>query len=380
MPRHLLLVLAVLATASFAWGQEIRIGVVIDRSGPGADDGMVHAIAAFDMRMRTAGGVFGMPIEILVRDGRGDPEVSRDALEQLASEHAVHALVCCTDAATASIGVEISERHGILLLSLAPHDDVNPWTFALAPDARTELRAIVGHVYSEGKRGLGLMTLSNDFGDLPARVLAEELTVAGMELVAVERYAPNVDVLTPEALWVATRQPGAVVVWGLAHDTRLAVASLRQRGYQGPVYVRSALLGEPAANIDATTFAHVRFGVAPILVHQTDATTASLDAAEHVADFIWALYGVRNLSTDAARVFDALGLLRSAAEQAAVYGVSPDDVNGYRSAIRDAAIALPVYVGAGGSYDLEESGGLAALPAGLVFIELQGDRRVAVFP
>lgn len=380
MHRFLLMLVACCA-ASIVLAQEIRIGVVVDRSGPAASAAIEAAIAAFDMRLRSQGGVFGIPVEVLVRDSRGDPRATATALELLATEDDVHALVCCHDVPSARTSAAVASEHGLPLLLLASPDIApGPWWFALGPDARTELRGIVGHAYAEGKRALGLMTLDHSFGDLPERVLTQELGAAGMDLAVVERYPPDVDVLTPEALWVATRQPGAVVVWGLARDTRLAVDALRRRGYQGPVYARSDLFDGPSEGIDPSAFAGVRLAVAPILVDDAAVSTPSLAAAERLGDVLFGLYGIPDVSAAAARAYDALDLLHAAAEQAAVYGVSPSDVAGYRLALRDAAIALPDFVGAAGIYDLQEAGGQAALPQGLAVVELRGARWVAITP
>ena len=380
MKHRYLLMLVVYCATSIVMAQGIRIGVVVDRSGP-VDSAIDAAIAAFELRIQSEGGVFGTDVEVLVRDGRGEPAATAAALDLLVTEHHVHALICCQDERSAGAGAAAALAHGVPVLTLAPSDaPPNPWWFGIGPDDRTELRAIVGHVYAEGKRAIGLMTLDHAFGDLPERVLTEELAVAGMDLVVVERYPPNVDVLTPEALWVATRQPGAVVVWGLARDTHLAVEALRQRGYMGPIYVRADLLSDPSAGIDPAVYAGARFAVAPILVDDATAATPESEAAARLKDVLFGLYGVREVSKEAARTYDALDLLRAAAEQAATYGVSPTDAGGYRLALRDAAIALPAFTGAAGIYDLQEAGGQAALPRGLAVVELRDSRLVAVLP
>lgn len=372
-----------LCLASAAAAQSIRIGVIVDRSGPAADASLDAAISAFGTRMATSGGVFGTPLEVLVADGRSDPSRIRAELERLVVDEGVHAIVCCTTAAAARVAREVASQHDVLILALAPTDGAGEWAFGLAPDQRTELRAIVSHAYGEGKRALALMTLDNAFGDAPQQILEEELPVAGMELVETQRYAPDVAVLTPEALWVATRLPGAIVVWGLPRDTRVAVDALRRRGYEGPLYVRSELVDSDAW--DWIGRRDVRVAVAPILVEDAAPSAAPglaepFDAVASLADMLFALFGVRDVSADAARAWDGLALLRDAAEQAALYGVPPEDVAGYRLALRDAAIALPPFPGAGGSYDLDERTDQAALPGGLVVGEMRNGRLVQIEP
>lgn len=378
--RVLILILLLVGTSASA--QAIRIGVVVDRTGAGASAAMEAVLAAFQTRARTSGGVFGVPFEVIVRDDRGDPARTRAEVEQLIAQEGVHAVVCCSGSATARVAASLAQASGTLVLTAGMIERAPAgWAFTLEPAERTELRAIVSHAYAEGKRALALMTLSNAFGDLATQILEEELGAAGLELVATERYRPDASVLTPEALWVATRQPGAVVVWGLSADSGVAIDALRRRGYGGPIYARSDAIAAAGPGIDAGLLGGVRFAVAPISVDDGPlAGDPTFEAAASLTDFVLALYGIRDVPADAARMYDGLDLLRAAAEQAAVYGVSPESVSAYRVALRDAAIALPPFAGAGGSYDLDERTNQAALPAGLVLVEVRAGRRVAVVP
>lgn len=375
MMLRLALIALLLLASGTAVAQSIRIGVVLDRIGASGGPAMAAAVSYFDSRTQRTGGVFGAPFEVIVRDGRGEPTQTRAEVERLILEDEVHAIVCCTRSASTELVHELAELHDVLVLALSPGPDADAgWLYGLGADQRTELRAIVSHSYGEGKSALALMTLDNAFGDLPERVLGEELEVAGMRLVAVERYSPAAEVLTPEALWVATRQPGAVVVWGLLRDTTVAVDALRRRGYEGPIYARADLAGELGLQT-------VQFPVPPILVADARSVTAvEASAAAALSDAMSGIYGVADVTPEAARAFDALDLLRAAAEQAALYGVSPDATASYRLALRDAAIALPEFEGAAGRYDLDERTNQAALPGGLVIAEPVTGRLVPVGP
>ena len=376
----LLLACLLACLLGLAAAQSIRVGVVVDRSGPAADAALDAAIGAFQARTASAGGVFGAPFEVLVRDGRSDPNHIRGELQRLVQQDGVHAIVCCDSQPAVRVAREVAEEHGVLVLALGAGDGGSAgWLFGLGADDRTELRAVVSHVYAEGKRALGLMTLENAFGNAPVRVLEEELPVADMELIAVERYPPDARMLTPEALWIATRLPGAVVVWGLAPDTAVAVDALRRRGYEGPLYVRSGLLADDSG-WERIARNRVRAAVAPVVADGSTSQASDSSAAAVLSDMLFTLYGVRDVTAAAGRAYDGLALLRDAAEQAALYGVPPDDVAGYRLALRDAAVALPPYLGAGGAYDLEERSDQAALPSGLIVVEATDGRLIPLAP
>jgi hypothetical protein len=181
-----------------------------------------------------------------VLDDRGDPRRA-EALAREALEGGTLALVCCTTAAATDRVSRIAEQQGVLLLALdAARPPEGAWTMQLAPSARTVMTAAAVHAAAEGKAALALMTLDTAFGDEAEASFERAVAVTGREVVSVVRYPAGAEVLTPEGLQVAAREPGAVIVWGLPDDTSRALQGLRRRGFLGPVYVRPASLPESA--------------------------------------------------------------------------------------------------------------------------------------
>jgi ABC-type branched-subunit amino acid transport system substrate-binding protein len=237
-----LLPFALLAGAR-AQTQPWTVGVVVSSSGTYADVGRPQAFAA----ERTAAaltlrGVFGTPLRVEVRDDGGDPRRAEALANELAEAGAVAVLCCTTPAATARVAEALHARltpH----LALAETDLAGRfWSFALVPDDRARLTAIAVDATRLGKVSLALMTLDTPYGAASEAALVQALADTGRSLAGETRYPADATVLTPEALWVATREPGAVVVWGLAGDLPVALDALSRRGYVGPVYARAAAL------------------------------------------------------------------------------------------------------------------------------------------
>ena len=372
------------AVGPAAWGQApaqpepYRLTVIVSDLGATAPRGRLERLVAEAWAARRAGlgGVYGRPLDVrVVSDAGSSARAARAARDAI--EAGAHALVCCsTSAATVQVA-PVAALAGVPLLSPTAGGiaDAAGWQFVLAADEATQLQAVVRDAYGRGVTRLGIMTLEGSFGDTAVARLLSFLGVPELQLVAEARYPADATVLTPEALRVATREPGAIVVWGLRDDTAVAVRGLRERGWNGPVYLRAALLDPLAGGLPSGLSGDVRVPVSPASV------PSAVDADDPAASWLFDARGLgdgrlesRPYLADGAIVHDALVLLGRAFEQATSYGVDPTDLRGFRLALRDALVALPETTLAAGRYDLSMDSTQAALAQGLVMGRLVAGR------
>lgn len=384
MPVRRIVLILLLAMLTSAEAQRYRIGVVLSMSGAHTESGRLEsaAIEVFLHGLRIRSPQFAAGVEIDVRDDTGSPQHAARLAAELIDD-GVHLLVCCSTAAAARAVTELATDNGILTLSPteAAAQVGTVWHYGFAPTEETLLRAVVVHAFASGKMGLGLMTLDNAFGRRAHEVLQREMAVAAMELRGHASYPAAERPLTPDALWVASREPGAVVVWGLRSDSLAATAALRSRGYLGPVYLRPAVLDPAAGGVDLFTLDRVFSPLAPMRLR--DSLPPDHPSAAPVATLTRLLaerYGPEYLATESAVMFDLLTIALRAIEQATQYGVAPEAVASFRQALRDAAVGLPQAAGAAGSYDLTELRSDAMLPSGLVMAEIAAGRMRASLP
>lgn len=382
MPRavRLLLVLCALLPGSAALADAWTVGVIVSASGPNAEVGRAQAYAA----ERTAAalardGVFGAPFEVLVRDDAGDPRRAEALAGELADAGAL-AIVCCTTPAATTRVAETLDARMTPHLALAASDLTDRfWSVSLAPSDRTRLTAIAVDASGQGKASLAMMTLDSDFGAAALAAFERALADAGRSLAGEARYPAEAAVLTPEGLWIATREPGAVVVWGLPRDLPVALDGLRRRGYEGIVYARDAALPAPAWERLAPAGAHAfdpDDAWTGLRVALPPAALAGRLPPEHphasgVAAFVGRVLGgdptVASPGERAtmAQVDDALVWLHAAFEQVAAIGLDAGAVT-RRLAVRDALIGAPLTRLAAGAYDASEDDPQAARWQGLV--------------
>lgn len=389
--RSLLVVLAVLgglaqpvADAQSTVPNGLIVGVITSRAGTAGAVGASQALAAEAWADATArnGGIYGVPVEVRVLDDGGLPARALAAAESLITDGA-HAIVCCTTAAAARAVADLAEATGVLLIS--PSDPgatrfeqpSSYWSYSLWPSESDALTGVVAHASATGRGSLALMTLDNEFGAGASETLTALLGYAGMRLAAEHRYGPSVQELRPDALLIASHQPGGVVVWGLPRDTELAIAALRARGYEGPVYARSALLAPGAGSLPAAVYSDVIFAVPPSVpaggaraVELPASATCSASVAMSRERLAQQYRGVARLDA-AAPVLDALDIIAVGVEQLIAMQVPPtSSAPVLRQALRDAIVGLPERCGATGLIDFQEARRSAVVPRGLIGVSL----------
>lgn len=377
MPFLLLALLAaIVLTCANAQGapNDVTVGVITSLTGEARSAGASQSLAAtgWAAEARAAGGLYDVSVE--VRDDGGSPARAAQLARELAEQGAWAVVCCTTSAATAAVSA-VAEEVGLLHLALSDPDPLSLstrnsayWTFVLWPSEVDALAAAVADALAAGRGTFALMTTDDAYGEDVATALGSLLGYAGMRLVHEERFPPAARELRPEALLVATSQPGAVAVWASGPDTATAVAALRARGYEGLVYARPALAATGGPRLPFATYEAVRFPLPPAFVaDDVPASYLCVHAVATVSERLTQLYGGVTDLPAAAGVVDALDLLTAALEQLYMLQLPPESSTPVlRQALRDAAVGLPPRCGAWGSLDLQEGRSSAVVASSLL--------------
>jgi len=369
----LLFILLVCTVLSSAHAQTFRIGVVLSQTGSARLVGQAQANAIGLLKNRLRDSSLAGTVNIIIRDDASNPVTVATVVQDLIETEAVHALLCCTTEAAVKGINDYLDRSQVLTLSLSKlPNDVSDWLFSVRPDPERTLQSAVLQQVARGQRRFALMALDNDFGEEALGALSRLLSPeAGAELVAQQRYRPDVTVLTPEALWTATRLPDTVFVWGLPRDSALAFEALQARGYEKEVILDPTLLGPSRGGLDLFALEGALFPVSPVRVAATLPQT--FPTATATGDYFRAmstLYGPERIPLEGAFAYDALNLLQAAFEQAFTYGVPLDDTAAFRGALRDAFIGMGPFTGASAVFDYREGDPIGVVPTSLVLAQV----------
>lgn len=366
-----------LLLASLAHAQTITIGAVVSLSGGAAPLGIAQerSLRLFESQLRAARGIYGMPVEFVILDDGSSPLTASRQVRALLETHAPHALICCTtDAASLAI-VDLVEQAGVLTLALSSAEAITwpPterfWLFSTKPNDTARIRTMVLDLADRGAQSLALMALDNSFGEAAVTALSRLLAPGGLRLVATERYRPDVTVLTPEALWVATRQPGGVLVWGAARDTGVAVDALTRRGYTGPIYVNPAVV-TPLGSAHNAALEGVLSALDAVTAANLPPGHATALETHCYRQLFEGRYGRGSAVAAGGAAWDAALVLQAALREAFAYGVSPAALQPFRFALRDAIIGMGPIVGATAVFDYREGDHLGIVPRSLVIAQL----------
>ena len=153
-----------------------------------------------------AAGAFGPAhkegVRVLVRDSGGTAEGAAAAVEQLASEPSVSAIVGPLLASEAEGAAAAADARGIPLLALTGRDDVargRPYVFRVGREPRGEIQVLVDHAVRHAGLGRFAILYPDDSYGRGARDLFwDEVEAQGGRIVGVQAYEPGVtDFATP---------------------------------------------------------------------------------------------------------------------------------------------------------------------------------------
>lgn len=306
----------------------------------------------------------------LIDDAGEAPTAVRQARDLIAT--GALALACCsTPEATVAVAF-VLEREAPLLPLLALHPlppSAHRAHFTLSLDDAVVFKAIAVDATTQAKASLALLSVDNAWGASALAAFEEALARAQRGFAGEARYAPGTAVMTPEALWVATRDAGAIVHWGEDGELARAVDALRRRGFEGLVYARPTTLSSEERNRLILAGPHLfdprdlslglRSVATPIEVaHLLPAGHAHRAALDALADAVGAPRWGALSAQERFRVAlldDAAIFLRRALEVVGALGVD-EEASTLRSALRDALVTLAPLPLSSGTFDASDSG------------------------
>jgi branched-chain amino acid transport system substrate-binding protein len=353
--------------------QSYKIGVILSQTGQASQVGGMQAKALDVLEAQLRQSVFGKNIELVIRDNASLPANTLREARSLVEEENVLALVCCTLESQSKAISDYVQAQNLLTISMSDIPN-NDWLFTVKPDTQRYLQSIILQLSRKGQQSLGVMTLDSALGDTLQNALNLLITPGGMQLAVMQRYRPDVTVLTPEALWVATRQPSSVLVWGLPQDSSVAYNALRKRGYENNVILNPALLD----GITIPTFYNdALFPVPAVMVPTLPETQPNYLESFRFVTAMSTNYGPNRVGYQGAYVYDAVMLVEGALEQALTFGIPAEDTANLRYALRDALIGMPSYKGAAAVYDYSDSDNIGVDPYSLVLAKIVNGQLVS---
>ncbi len=345
-----------------------RIGGIFSVTGPASFLGdpekksLEMAVEAINAR----GGIDGRPVEAVIYDTEGDPTKAVMALNKLISKDNVLAVIGPSLTPTTLAIVPNVERAGIPLISCAAGigitQPVKRWVFKTAQSDVLAVAAIYGHMQKEGIRKIGILSVTNAFGESGKEQLLNQAASFGIEVVSQETYGPKDTDMTAQLTKIRKAEPDAVVCWGTNPGPAVVTKNMRQMNMEIPLYQSHGVASPKYIELAGEAAEGVRLPTGKILV-------ASLlpdgDPQKPVLVEYMTAYEKRYqipVSGFGGYAFDAMNLLAKAMR----------GTNGDREKIRENLENLKGHVGISGIFNFspEEHNGLG--PEAFVMVEIRG--------
>jgi branched-chain amino acid transport system substrate-binding protein len=238
-----LICLSVLAAAAQVGAQSsapIKIGAVLDQSGPVAPLGQ-YARIGIDMavaEINAAGGVRGRPIELVALNSESKPELAASLGVRLSGNEEVVAMVGGNFASTSNSLGATAEKVGLPFVTPTAvlNEAQSKWRYSFFTLAEFSdmAKSILAFAQKKGYKRIGLIRVEREYGEQGSKFLNEFAPKYGVQVVAEERGADGDRDFTAQLTKIRQANPDLVVVWFANPGGSLVMKNARQLGMNQP--------------------------------------------------------------------------------------------------------------------------------------------------
>jgi branched-chain amino acid transport system substrate-binding protein len=190
--------------------------------------------------LNAAGGIDGRQVEVVIYDTEGDPTKAVMGVSKLLNKDQVVAIVGPSTTPTTLAVVGAAEKANTPLISCAAGNKitspVKPLIFKTAQSDILAVAAIYAQMQKAGIKKVGLMTVSNAFGESGRQQLEEQAAKFGLEVVAGEKFGGKDTDMTAQLTKIRSAEPDAIVCWGTNPGPAVVAKNAKQLGLEIPLY------------------------------------------------------------------------------------------------------------------------------------------------
>ncbi len=198
----------------------IKIGAIFSVTGPASFLGEPEKQTAkmIEEMINAKGGVLGKKIKVIVYDDETNVNKAVLAARKLIRKDRVVAVIGPSTSGNTLALVPIFEKAKIPLVSCAAAEKivkpVKKWVFKTPQSDRHAVTKILQHARRHGIKKIGIITVSNGFGQAGRAVMKELIPKMGFELVADEVYGPKDTDMTAQLIKIKNSGAQAIICWG----------------------------------------------------------------------------------------------------------------------------------------------------------------------
>ncbi len=363
-------------TSNVRAAEPIKIGVVLDLSGPASGIGAPSRLVVkmiLDWTNNESNGVDYRPLELVVGNTEGEPEAALREAKRLVEQEKVVAVIGPARADTVKSVKPYLEAARMPTITIADGASgvsgkkagLAGWTFTTAQRNSLAVRKVYDYLVSRNKRKIGLLTASDGFGREGAARLKELASEYGMDIVAEEVFDIDDTDVTPQLTSIRNGKPDALVCWTVGPSGARVARNVRALGVAFPLIqshgqADSRYIGLAGEAAEGTILPSTKLMVAE-QIPETDPQKAGIRDFVHLYADIYGFSREYPLNVHSGYAWDAVYLLINSIRQV---GTDPE-------ALRNSIEHTRGFVGVSGvySFSAEDHHGLGTDSLVMVKVE-----------
>ncbi len=234
------LILGLVSTAPAA--DEYKIGAIFAATGGASMLGLPEKNTAEMLvdELNAAGGINGKQVKLFLYDTEADPTKAVNAVKKLISKDGVDVIIGPTTSGVTMAIIPEIEKAKVPLISCAASVrivvPVKPYVFKTPQTDIMAVEKIYTKLQADGIKKIGIITVSNGFGD-SGRVQLQNLAANyGLSIVADERYGANDTNMTVQLTKIKGTDAEAIICWGTNPGPAVVAKNRKELGITIPLY------------------------------------------------------------------------------------------------------------------------------------------------
>ena len=328
--------------AAFSFGvaatalADINVGVTVSATGPAASLGIPEK-NTFDLLPTTIG---GEKINWIVLDDGSDTTKAVQNAKKLIGENKVDVLLgsTITPASLAMIDTAVEGETPMISMAASARivDPANPktrWIFKTPQSDALMADAIAVSMKAAGVATMGYIGFADAYGDGWLAEMKRSAQLAGIKVIAEEKYNRNDTSVTGQVLKLIAAKPDAVLIGAAGTPGATPQKELVARGYKGRIFQTHSAANPDFLRVVGKDGNGTLLPAGPMLVYEQlpDSNPVKKVAAGYITQYE-KKFGTR--STFGGHAYDAYLLLNSAIPEA--LKKAKPGTKEFRAALRDA--------------------------------------------
>ena len=233
-------------TAAQADISPLRIGVLSPSTGLSAYSGLPFEQAARQLlEPYVRDGLHGHPVKFTFYDTEAASPKAAQLFNRLIDNDDVHIVIGPVNSGESLAAAPIAEQRKVPMLCICSAEaitkPVRPYVFGLAPVDAVVTGELLSLVKSKGAKKAALMYSLDAFGQSGGKMLEAKAKDFGIELVAVETFAPQDTNMAPQLLKIREKGADSIMLWSAANPApAIVMKSARELGIKQPIYLGNA--------------------------------------------------------------------------------------------------------------------------------------------